>query len=156
EEEQKSDSERSQRQREASEADARYALWSKISEEHRTEQGYDMQAIALDPGLDEQGRLQARRMLERLGRYNRAGLEEVAQALLLVSRGPAGPPKCMKPRARFGAGQVGQAVPPADRAKPGVAGWVSTEPRRDPSRRLALRAVTPPAVLSLRTQDSAG
>jgi hypothetical protein len=74
EEEQKSDAESSQRQREAAEAEARYALWARISESHKDERGYDMQAIATDPGLDDLGREQARRLLERLGRYTRSGL----------------------------------------------------------------------------------
>ena len=72
--EQRSGAEQAQRQREAEEAEARYALWARVSEAHKDEHGYDMQAIAGDPALDEQGREQARRLLERLGRYTRSGL----------------------------------------------------------------------------------
>jgi predicted transcriptional regulator len=74
EEEQKTDAERAQRQREAAEAEARYALWARISEAHKDERGYDLQAIASDPDLDELGRQQAKRLMDRLGRYTRSGL----------------------------------------------------------------------------------
>jgi hypothetical protein len=74
EEEQRTDAERTRRDREAAEAEARYALWTRISQAHRGEQGYDLQAIAEDPELDEQGRQQARSLMERLGRYSRSGL----------------------------------------------------------------------------------
>ena len=74
EEEQRTDAEKAQRQREANEAEARYALWARISEIHKDERGYDMQAIAQDPNLDDLGRQQAKRLLERLGRYTRSGL----------------------------------------------------------------------------------
>jgi len=74
EEEQRTDTERAQRERESAEAEARYDLWARISESHKDERGYDMQAIAADPNLDELGRQQARRLLERLGRYTRSGL----------------------------------------------------------------------------------
>jgi hypothetical protein len=74
EDEQRSDAERAQRQREAADAEARYALWSRISEAHKVDLGYDLQAIAMDPDLDEQGRQQARSLIERLGRYSRSGL----------------------------------------------------------------------------------
>jgi predicted transcriptional regulator len=74
EEDQRTDSERAQRQREAAEAEARYALWARISESHKDERGYDMQAIAGDPDLDDLGKQQANRLLERLGRYTRSGL----------------------------------------------------------------------------------
>jgi predicted transcriptional regulator len=74
EEEQKTDAERAERQREAAEAEARYALWAQISEAHQDEHGYDMQAIASDPNLDDLGRQQAQRLLDRLGRYTRSGL----------------------------------------------------------------------------------
>jgi len=74
EEEQRTDAERAQRQREAAEAEARYALWARISESHKDERGYDLQAIADDPGLDDLGRQQAKRLMDRLGRYTRSGL----------------------------------------------------------------------------------
>jgi predicted transcriptional regulator len=74
EEEQRTDAERAQRQREAAEAEARYALWARISEIHKDERGYDLQAIAADPDLDDLGRQQAKRLMERLGRYTRSGL----------------------------------------------------------------------------------
>ena len=73
-EEQRTDAERTRRDREAAEAEARYALWTRISQAHRGEHGYDLQAIAADPELDEQGRHQARSLMERLGRYSRSGL----------------------------------------------------------------------------------
>jgi predicted transcriptional regulator len=72
--EQRTGADQAQRQREAAEAEARYALWAQISERHKDERGYDMQAIAADPNLDEQGREQALRLQERLGRYTRSGL----------------------------------------------------------------------------------
>ena len=71
---QRNEAERVQRAREAAEAEARYAVWGRISEQHRDERGYDMQAIAEDPNLDDLGKQQARRLLERLGRYTRSGL----------------------------------------------------------------------------------
>ena len=74
EDEQRTDDERAQRQREAAEAEARYALWARISEIHKDERGYDLQAIASDPDLDDLGRQQAKRLIERLGRYTRSGL----------------------------------------------------------------------------------
>ena len=74
EDEQRTDADRAQRQREAAEAEARYALWAQISEAHKDERGYDMQAIASDPNLDDLGKQQAKRLLERLGRYTRSGL----------------------------------------------------------------------------------
>jgi predicted transcriptional regulator len=74
EDEQKSDADRTERHREATEAEARYALWAEISELHRDERGYDMQAIAGDPRLDDLGKQQAKRLLERVGRYTRSGL----------------------------------------------------------------------------------
>ena len=74
EEEQRTDAERAQRQRETAESEARYALWSRISETHKDERGYDLQAIASDPDLDELGRQQAKRLMDRLGRYTRSGL----------------------------------------------------------------------------------
>jgi hypothetical protein len=74
EEEQRTDAERVQREREAAEAEARYTLWAQISEAHKDERGYDMQAIAGDPNLDDQGRQQARRLMDRLGRYTPSGL----------------------------------------------------------------------------------
>jgi len=72
--EQRSEAERALRQREAAEAEARYALWAQISEIHKSEHGYDMQAIANDPNLDEMGKQQAQRLMERLGRYTPSGL----------------------------------------------------------------------------------
>jgi hypothetical protein len=72
--EQRTDAEQTQRQREAAAAEARYALWAQVSEAHKDDRGYDMQAIANDPNLDEQGREQAKRLIERLGRYTRSGL----------------------------------------------------------------------------------
>ncbi len=72
--EQRADTEQTQRQREAAAAEARYVLWSQVSEAHKDDRGYDMQAIANDPNLDEQGREQAKRLMERLGRYTRSGL----------------------------------------------------------------------------------
>ncbi len=60
--------------REAAEAEARYCLWTQISEAHKDEHGYDMQAIADDPQLDEKGREQAKRLIERLGRFTKSGL----------------------------------------------------------------------------------
>lgn len=74
EQEQRSDAEQEERRREATEAEARHALWARVSESHKDERGYDMQAIAADESLDEQGRAQARRLIERLGRYTRTGL----------------------------------------------------------------------------------
>jgi len=74
EDEQRTDAERVQRQREADEAEARYALWARISETHKDARGYDMQAIAADPDLDDLGRQQAKRLMDRLGRYTRSGL----------------------------------------------------------------------------------
>jgi predicted transcriptional regulator len=74
EEEQRTDAERAQRQREVAEAEARYALWAQVSESHKDERGYDMQAIAADPNLDDLGRQQAKRLMDRLGRYTRSGL----------------------------------------------------------------------------------
>ena len=74
EEEQRIASERAERQREAAETEARHVLWARISEQHHDEQGYDLQAIAKDPELDEPGRQQARRLMERLGRYAKSGL----------------------------------------------------------------------------------
>lgn len=74
EEEQKSDAERAQRQRETAEAEARYTLWAEISESHKDDRGYDMQAISGDPNLDDLGRQQAKRLMERLGRYTPSGL----------------------------------------------------------------------------------
>jgi predicted transcriptional regulator len=74
EDEQRTDAERAQRQREAAEAEARYALWARISETHKDERGYDLQAIAADPDLDDLGRQQAKRLMDRLGRYTRSGL----------------------------------------------------------------------------------
>jgi predicted transcriptional regulator len=74
EEEQRTDAERAQRQRESDEAEARYALWARISETHKDERGYDLQAIAADPELDDLGKQQAKRLLDRLGRYTRSGL----------------------------------------------------------------------------------
>jgi predicted transcriptional regulator len=56
------------------EEEARCALWSAVSERHRGEQGYDMQAILNDPDLDEQGREQARGILKRLGRFTQSGI----------------------------------------------------------------------------------
>jgi predicted transcriptional regulator len=74
EDEQKTDADRAQRQREAVEAEARYTLWARISETHKDERGYDLQAIAADPNLDDLGRQQAKRLMDRLGRYTRSGL----------------------------------------------------------------------------------
>jgi predicted transcriptional regulator len=74
EDEQRTDAERAQRQRETAEAEARYALWARISEAHKDERGYDLQAIASDPDLDDLGRQQAKRLMDRLGRYTRSGL----------------------------------------------------------------------------------
>jgi len=74
EDEQRTDAERAQRQRETTESEARYALWSRISEAHKDERGYDLQAIASDPDLDDLGRQQAKRLMDRLGRYSRSGL----------------------------------------------------------------------------------
>lgn len=74
EDEQRTDAERAQRQRETAEAEARYALWARISETHKDERGYDLQAIVSDPGLDDLGRQQAKRLMDRLGRYTRSGL----------------------------------------------------------------------------------
>lgn len=74
EDEQRTDAERAQRQRETAESEARYALWSRISEIHKDERGYDLQAIACDPDLDDLGRQQAKRLMDRLGRYTRSGL----------------------------------------------------------------------------------
>jgi predicted transcriptional regulator len=70
----RSGTEQIQRDREAAAAEARYALWNQVSEAHRDDRGYDMLAIAGDPSLDEQGREQAKRLMERLGRYTRSGL----------------------------------------------------------------------------------
>jgi len=74
EEQQRTAPEQFQRQQEQAEAEARYALWAEISESHKTGQGYDMQAIAADARLDDQGRQQAKQLLERLGRYTSSGL----------------------------------------------------------------------------------
>ena len=60
--------------REAAQAEARYTLWTQISEAHKDEHGYDMQAIADDPQLDDKGREQAKRLIERLGRFTKSGL----------------------------------------------------------------------------------
>jgi hypothetical protein len=74
EEERRTDAEQAQRESEAADAQTRYALWAQISETHKDERGYDMQAIAGDPNLDDLGRQQAKRLLDRLGRYTRSGL----------------------------------------------------------------------------------
>ncbi len=74
EEQERTAPEREQRLQEEAQAEARYALWARVSESHKTGQGYDMQAIAADPLLDEQGRQQAQGLLERLGRFTPSGL----------------------------------------------------------------------------------
>jgi len=53
---------------------ARFALWDRVSARHKGEAGYDMEAIASDPELDEAGKRQAEGMMERLGRFTSAGL----------------------------------------------------------------------------------
>ena len=63
-----------ERDPEMGQKEARFALWDRISERHKGEQGYDMRAIANDPELDEAGKRQADGMLERLGRFTAAGL----------------------------------------------------------------------------------
>jgi len=63
-----------EREPEASEKEARFALWDRVSMRHKGEHGYDMRAILEDPELDEAGKSQARGMIERLGRYTAAGL----------------------------------------------------------------------------------
>jgi hypothetical protein len=70
----RAEAERTERQREAAEAEARYALWAQVSENHKDQRGYDMQAIAADPRLDELGKQQAQCFMERLGRYTPSGL----------------------------------------------------------------------------------
>jgi hypothetical protein len=62
------------RNREAAEAEARYEVWSRICDRHKTDQGYDMKAIAEDPEMDEKGREVARAQMERLGRFSQAPL----------------------------------------------------------------------------------
>lgn len=74
EQEQRTGTDQAQRQREIAEIESRHALWMQISESHKDERGYDMQAIAADPRLDDQGREQAKRIQERLGRFTRSGL----------------------------------------------------------------------------------
>ena len=66
--------ERGQQEELVAEADRRDALWSEICARHKTDRGYDMQAIANDPDLDQLGRQHARTMMERLGRYSKTGL----------------------------------------------------------------------------------
>jgi hypothetical protein len=61
-------------ERERTELEAQYALWARISERHKREQGYDMRAIADDEELDDRGKQQARGMLERLGGFTQSGL----------------------------------------------------------------------------------
>jgi len=56
------------------ESKIRQRLWTEISERHKTAQGFDMNAIAEDPDLDGVGKLQAKEMLERLGRFTDTGL----------------------------------------------------------------------------------
>ena len=56
------------------ENEARYALWDRVSARHKSEQGFDMRAIADDPELDEAGKRQAEGMAERLGRFTAWGL----------------------------------------------------------------------------------
>jgi hypothetical protein len=73
-EEQDQQNRKAELERSTKEEQARYALWSDVSEQHRTEQGYDMQAILNDPDLDDRGREQARGILQRLGRYTRSGI----------------------------------------------------------------------------------
>ncbi len=55
-------------------SEIRQRLWTKISERHKTAQGFDMNAIAEDPDLDGVGKLQAKEMLQRLGRFTATGL----------------------------------------------------------------------------------
>jgi hypothetical protein len=52
----------------------RFALWTEISNRHRTEHGFDMKAIADDPDLDEVGKQQALELMRRTGRYSSLGL----------------------------------------------------------------------------------
>ena len=48
--------------------------WAAISERHHTKSGYDMQAIAKDPQLNDKGRRIAGEIMKRLGRYTPNGL----------------------------------------------------------------------------------
>jgi len=50
------------------------ALWTEINERHRTDRGYDLEAIAGDAELNEKGRRIARETMRRIGRYSRTGL----------------------------------------------------------------------------------
>ena len=68
-EDQRTGDQRRDRIREARGAELRHARWTEISERHPGERGYDMQAIADGPSLDEQAREQARGMIQRLGRF---------------------------------------------------------------------------------------
>lgn len=50
------------------------ARWTAISERYKTERGYDLLAIAIDPDMDEEGRLVATRMAARVGRFGKSGV----------------------------------------------------------------------------------
>ncbi|HSL02675.1 MAG TPA: hypothetical protein VK901_03945, partial [Nitrospiraceae bacterium] len=52
----------------------RLSAWERISDRHRTAQGYDLRAIAEDPELDEHGRAVALERMRRLGRFAPRGL----------------------------------------------------------------------------------
>jgi predicted transcriptional regulator len=52
----------------------RQELRARVSERHRTSQGYDLKAIAEDPEMDQQGREVARERMRRLGRFAGQGL----------------------------------------------------------------------------------
>lgn len=52
----------------------RQELRSRVSERHRTSQGFDLKAIAEDPEMDQQGREVARERMRRLGRFAGQGL----------------------------------------------------------------------------------
>jgi hypothetical protein len=62
------------RAQEMAEQEARHARWEQICENHKTEQGYDMKAIAEDPDLNERGREVACEMIRRVGRFSQIGL----------------------------------------------------------------------------------
>jgi len=50
------------------------ALWVRISERHHDEKGYDLEGIANDQDLDENGRHAAAEKQRRLGRYAATGI----------------------------------------------------------------------------------
>jgi hypothetical protein len=68
------EAEAAEQERLRAEAERRFRLWTEVSERHRTEHGYDMQAIAADADLDDAGRRQANELMLRLGRYSPTGL----------------------------------------------------------------------------------